>query len=170
MKTKASIIDTEKMDDIPGFLSQQVLYGEAEVAMPYSYKSMIESIDYGQTIGLKGEVGVSKSSFHTKDSAVSADFTFGKAEAQANYENYQVNLGAKAAVGKAEFKVEPLEFPWVNKIQKAVGLDYDPYVGVDLSVGSIGISGSLGKETGIHAALGVGAGFSYGFQEDEDED
>jgi hypothetical protein len=170
MKTKASIIDTEKMDDIPGFLSQQVLYGEAEVAMPYSYKSMIESIDYGQTIGLKGEVGVSKSSFHTKDSAVSADFTFGKAEAQANYENYQVNLGAEAAVGKAEFKVEPLEFPWVNKIQKAVGLDYDPYVGVDLSVGSIGISGSLGKETGIHAALGVGAGFSYGFQEDEDED
>jgi toxin YxiD len=52
-------------------------------------------------------------------------------------------------------------------LEEWLGIEYDPYIGVDLSLGSAGASASVGLETSVYAALGIGVGVKGGFEKDE---
>lgn len=167
MGLSGSIVNTEKMDDIPDFLEQKVLYGESNVRVPYAQESIKESLLYGQNIGLKTEAVVSKTTFSGDSSPLATDFIFGQAEAKANYENYTLAAGAGVSAAKVELKLEPLNFFGYEPLEEWFGFEYDPFVGLDISLGSIGVSGSVGLENSIYAAYGIGVGVKAGLEEDK---
>ncbi|MGM0807411.1 MAG: T7SS effector LXG polymorphic toxin [Bacillota bacterium] len=165
--TGASVVDTEKMDNVPDYLGQKVLFGESKVSVPLSRESITNSLLYGQNLGMKVEAGVSKSTFSSDKSPVSADFLLGQGELKANIENYTMSAGAGVSAAKTEVKVEPLNFFGYEPLEDFFGFDYDPYIGVDVSFGSLGAGGSLGMENSVYAALGIGIGIKFGLEEDK---
>ena len=88
-----------------------------------------------------------------------------QAEAKSNYENYTVSGAAGVATVKVELKLEPLNFFGYESLEEWFGFDYDPSIGVDFSLGSIGVGASIGLETSIYAAYGVGV--KAGMEEDK---
>ncbi|KUP09456.1 hypothetical protein Q75_00610 [Bacillus coahuilensis p1.1.43] len=164
-----SIIDTKYMDNTPGFLDQKLLYGRMDVNIPYSFKSLSNEIVYGQNIGIKTEAAVSKTSFSHDSSPASLDIYFGQADGKANIENYTASAGGSVSATKIELKIEPLNFFGYEPLEEWFGIEYDPYIGADLSLGSLGIGGSVGLETSVYAALGIGVGLKGGFEKDEED-
>ncbi|MBY0030411.1 LXG domain-containing protein [Priestia aryabhattai] len=165
---KGSVVNTEHMDDVPSYVSQQFLAGEMEVSLPYSVTAVSDKILYGQLIGGKGSAVFSKSSFSHEKSPASLDITEGVAEFNAGYEDYGVSAGAEASIAKVEVKVEPLNWFGYEPLEEWLGIEYDPYIGVDVLIGSASIEGSLKpEEIGVQASLGIGGGVKVGFQKDE---
>ncbi|RIW28244.1 hypothetical protein D3H55_22020 [Bacillus salacetis] len=165
-KLYGSIVDTGYMDDIPDTVDQRVLYGKMGASIPYKPKALGDAFLYGQQIGVKTEAGVSKSSFKHDNSPLAADFSFGQGEAKVNYENYTASAGAEVNAAKVEVKLEPLNFFGYEPLEEWFGIEYDPYVGVDFSLGSAGASASFGMETSIYAAWGIGVGVKGGLEKD----
>ncbi|MGD6849014.1 LXG domain-containing protein [Rossellomorea aquimaris] len=169
-KLFASMVDTKYMDDVPEFVDQKVLYTDMGAAMPYTPLAFGKSVLMGQQIGFKTEAGISKSSFSHDNSPLGGDISFGQGEAKVNYENYTASAGAEVSAAKVELKLEPLNFFGYEPLEEWFGFEYDPYVGVDLSLGSAGASASVGLETSIYAALGIGVGVKGGFEEDKEDE
>ncbi|PGT80387.1 MULTISPECIES: LXG domain-containing protein [Bacillaceae] len=165
----ASVVNTDNMDDIPDHVSQKILYGDMGISVPYGLESFTKSTIYGQNIGFKSEAGVAKSSFSHENSPLNGTFNFAQGEAKLNYEDYTYSAGAGVSAAKVELKVEPLNFFGYEPLEEWFGFNYDPFVGVDISLGSIGVSGSVGLETSIYAAYGVGVGVKAGLEKDENE-
>ncbi|WEZ08544.1 LXG domain-containing protein [Priestia flexa] len=166
----ASVVDTEHMDNVPSFVDQKLLFSEVQGAVPYELDSLKNSLQYGQLIGGKLNGTVSKSSFSHDRSPLSGDFIAGQAEAQANVENYTLNLGTELSAAKIETKIEPLNFFGYKPLKEWFGIEYNPYVGVDILLGSVALGGSVGAETGGKVALGVGVGGKFGFEKEDDEE
>jgi toxin YxiD len=162
-----SIVDTGNMDNVPSFLEQKFIYGQMDADIPYSFKSTGESLLYGQNIGLKTEAIASKTTFAHDNSPAALDLAFGQAEAKANVENYTASAGIGVAAAKTELKLEPLNWFGYEPLEEWFGFDYDPYIAVDVSLGSAGVSGSVGMETGVYAAYGIGVGIKGGLEEDK---
>ncbi|WP_052504479.1 LXG domain-containing protein [Rossellomorea aquimaris] len=162
-----SVVDTKYMDDVPAFLEQKVLYGQMDTDIPYSFKSAGESLLYGQNIGFKTDAMVSKTTFSHDSSPLALDLAFGQADAKANIENYTASAGVGVSAAKTELKLEPLNFFGYEPLEEWFGFNYDPYIAVDLSLGSMGVSGSVGMETGVYAAYGIGIGLKGGLEEDK---
>lgn len=167
MGLSGSIVDTDKMEYSLDSVKQKVLFGEINVTAPYSMDSITKSLLHGQHVGLKTEAEISKSSFSGDVSPLSGDVIFGQVEAKANYENYTVSGAAGVAAVKVELKLEPLNFFGYEPLEEWFGFDYDPFIGVDFSLGSIGVGASVGLETSIYAAYGVGIGVKAGMEEDK---
>ncbi|WLR41399.1 hypothetical protein LC087_10815 [Bacillus carboniphilus] len=155
------------MNNIPDYLRQQVMFFEGKIDIPYSYKSTFKSIISGDNIGAKGEAVVSKSSFSDDHSPLSLDYIRGQTEGKVNYENYTLSAGAAVIATKIEFKIEPLNFFGFEPLEEWFDIDYDPFVGLDLSLGSIGLGASVGAENSIYAAYGIGIGVKFGAEKDE---
>lgn len=169
VELNASVVNTDNMHDHPDSVNQKVLYGDGGISVPYGFKSLYESTIYGQNIGFKSEAGVAKSTFSHENSPLNGTFNFAQGEAKINYEDYTYSAGAGVSAAKVELKLEPLNFFGYEPLEEWFGFNYDPFVGVDISLGSIGVSGSVGLETSIYAAYGVGVGVKAGLEKDEEE-
>ncbi|PAD36252.1 LXG domain-containing protein [Terribacillus saccharophilus] len=165
----ASIVNTDFMDKGIESLKTKLLYGDFQADVPYAFNSISNSILYGQNIGGKIEAGVGKVEISHDNSPISGSFNFGQAEAKANYEDYTLSAGASASAVKLEIKVEPLNFFGYEPLEEWFGIEKDPYLGVDILLGSAGIGGSVGMETSIYAAYGIGVGGKAGLMPEDQE-
>lgn len=165
----ASVVNTDYMDDLTDSINQKVLYGDMEISAPYGLKSFSESTMLGQNIGFKSEAGVAKSTFSHENSPLKGTFNLAQGEAKLNYEDYTFSVGAGVSATKIEVKLEPLNIFGYEPLEEWFGFNYDPFVGVDISLGSIGVSGSVGLENSIYAAYGVGVGVKAGLEKDKEE-
>ncbi|WJV19922.1 LXG domain-containing protein [Rossellomorea marisflavi] len=164
---EGSIVNSNYMDDMPSALQQKFIYGEVDVDLPYSFQSAGEALLYGQNFGVKMDGAISKTTISHEKSPASLDVEFGKAEAKANIENYTASAGIGVSAADFELKIEPLNFFGYEPLEEWFGIEYDPYIAVDFSLGSAGINGSVGLETGIYAAYGLGVGIKGGLEKDE---
>ncbi|MCC5803191.1 ribonuclease YeeF family protein [Rossellomorea vietnamensis] len=166
IKSEGSVFDTSKMDNIPEYLQQRLSYGELSFDVPYKPSSIWNSLLYGQNIGLKNEIGMSHTKFSNDNFPLASEFKFAQTDAKINYENYTLSMGAEATAAKIELKLEPLNFFGYEPLEEWFGIDYDPYIGADLSLGSIGATASVGLENSVYAALGIGVGLKGGLEKD----
>ncbi|WP_110113580.1 hypothetical protein [Bacillus sp. CGMCC 1.16541] len=156
------------MNNNDSFVEQQLLSGEVKGHIPYQYNALENSILHGQLIGGKAEAVVSKSAFSHEKSPLKGDFIAGQAEAKANIENYTASLGAEATAAKIELKLEPLNFFGYEPLEEWFGFEYDPYVGLDIMLGTVGVGASIGMETGAKVGAGIGLGGKVGLEKDEE--
>lgn len=164
-----SIVDTSKMDIGKDAVKAQMLHFNANNVIPYGLDSFKDKLSHGQHIGLKGEAGVAKANFGSDSFPLSLNFDFAQADAKVNVENYTAAASAGASAVKFEVKLEPFNFFGTDLLEEWFGFDeYDPYIGVDISFGSAGVSWSGGLENSLYAAAGIGVGVKAGLEEDKD--
>lgn len=171
-EASASIVDTEKAEDVPDFVDQKLFYGDFDMALPYNLPgSTWDSLKHGQHMGVKVEADVSKSTFKDNDFPLSADFIIGQGELKANAENYTASAGASVSAAKLEIKLEPFNFFGYKPLEEWFGFEYDPFIGVDISLGSLGLGGSVGMETSAKVGAGlIGIGGKIGLEKDEEKE
>ncbi|MFP7479022.1 T7SS effector LXG polymorphic toxin [Terribacillus saccharophilus] len=168
LNTSASIVNTEYKDEGLENLKAKVLYGETKFYAPYGFDSLKDNFLYGQHIGQKIEAGVGKIEVSHDNSPLSSTINFGQVEAKTNYEDYTASAGINASIAKIEFKLEPFNFFGYDALEEWFGIEKDPYLGFDVLLGSAGVGGSIGQETGIYASLGLGFGSKFGIMPEEE--
>ncbi len=99
---------------------------------------------------------------------VSFEAKVGHAQLDANISEYSASLGGEASVAEAELTITPLNWLGYEPLKEWFGIDIDPYIGVGVSVGSVGIGGSFGLQNEIYAADGVGVSFKFGAKLDDE--
>jgi toxin YxiD len=164
----AAVVDGSKMEKKHDAIKPLVLYYNSSNVIPYSLNAFEKRLNTGQNLGYKTEMGAAKSTFASDDFPLSLDFSFAQAEAKANFENYTANFNAGVTATKLEVKVKPFELFGDDLWEEWFDFDeFDPYVGIDVSLGSAGVGFSTGLENSVYAAWGIGIGVKGGLEKDE---
>ncbi|NPC91499.1 hypothetical protein HOO54_04380 [Bacillus sp. WMMC1349] len=140
-----------------------------EGSVPYHPKGLATSLITNKLIGFKGEANGLKAEFDHKKSPVSVGVDVGHAEAGASIENYSASVGASASVADAEVVVSPFNWGGYKPLEDWFGCEWEPYIGTSASIGGVGAEAKVGLENEIKAAFGVGIGFKFGIEREEEE-
>jgi hypothetical protein len=122
----------------------------------------------GQMIGASAEGNLADMEIGHEKFPVSFEAKVGHAQLDANISEYSASLGGEASVAEAELTITPLNWLGYEPLKEWFGIDIDPYIGVGVSVGSVGIGGSFGLQNEIYAADGVGVSFKFGAKLDDE--
>ncbi|MDQ0233137.1 hypothetical protein [Metabacillus malikii] len=172
IKNGVSLVDTNKALKVNGLKDekyfQKLFYADGQVVLPVL--DFTDSFISGSLIGGKAEAAVSHSRLAHENSPARLDMKFLHGETVAGIENYTASVGAKVSATTAEISVNPLNWFGYEPLEEWFGLEWDPYIGVEASLGSIGASAKVGLNNELYAAYGIGIGLKFGAEKDEEKE
>ncbi|MDQ0213963.1 hypothetical protein J2S13_000358 [Oikeobacillus pervagus] len=161
---KASLVDSNKGIE-NGKFPQKVLSLDGDVMIP-APSQLDEMFLAGALISEKIEGNMSDSKLADEKSPVSLNFKLGNAEAKAGIENHSVGAEIKANPAKVGVNVELLNWFGYEPLDEWFGVEWDPYIVIEASIGSAGVKAQVGMENEIYAAYGIGLGIKFGAEKD----
>jgi toxin YxiD len=145
---------------------QRLFYGSGQVKVALA--EFDDDFVSGDLIGGKAEFAVSHSRLAYEVSPAKLDFKLLQADANAGIENYSVGVGAKVSAIHSELVVNPLNWFGYEPLEEWFGLEWDPYIGIEASLGSVGASVKAGLNNELYAAYGIGLGIKFGAEKNEE--
>ena len=166
----ASLVDSNKMLKEKGLdeekYYQKLFYGNLQGKIGLA--EFDDDFISGDLIGGKAELAVSHSRLAHEVSPARLDFKLLQADANAGIENYSIGIGAKVSATHSELIINPLNWFGYEPLEEWFGIEWDPYIGVEASLGSIGASVKAGMENELYAAYGIGIGIKFGAEKNEE--
>ncbi|MEC0494475.1 ribonuclease YeeF family protein [Bacillus glycinifermentans] len=171
IKGELSLFDTNKAFRDKGMSEKPTSFKAIDAKFTTAIPKLQDTPKYilaGETVGLKIEGDIIDAEIGHEKSPVSFEAKFGHAQANANISEYTASIGGEASVAEAEITVNPLNWFGYEPLKEWFNIDIDPYVGLGVSIGSVGVGGSVGLENEIYAADGVGLSFKFGAKLEEE--
>lgn len=170
LEAGASLVDSNKLLKEKGLdeekYYQKLLYGNFQGKIGLA--EFDDDFISGDLIGGKAEFAVSHSRLAHEVSPARLDFKLLQADANAGIDNYSIGVGAKVAATHSELIINPLNWFGYEPLEEWFGIEWDPYIGVEASLGSIGASVKVGMDNELYGAYGVGIGIKFGAEKDEE--
>ncbi|WP_307893349.1 ribonuclease YeeF family protein [Bacillus swezeyi] len=167
----ASLFDTNKGYKDKGEDEKETYFQlgdiEAEIGAPYNPDKFVDNYLSNSFMGGKMEANGIKVNFDHENSPARVGLDFGHAEAGAGIEDYGASIGASASLADVEVVVSPFNWNGYKPLEEWFGWDYNPYIGVEFTVGGAGVEAKVGTETELKVAAGVGIGLKLGAEKDE---